>query len=122
MQVALSNHKSRCTLSIVVLSTFSVHTWLLKAKAGLARTLFPLSLVCGGSWPILTQHRRGKYLGNIVEGLQADIKFERFMWLGLYIMMLDVSAWVFEITWLTAQIAGKLKHKITVESRNKFAY
>ena len=103
----------------MVLSTFSVHTWLLKAKAGLARTLFPLSFVCGGSWPILTQHRRGKYLGNIVEGLHADIKFERFMLLGLYIMMLDVSAWAFEITWLTAQISEKLKHKITIESRNK---
>lgn len=121
MQVALSNHKSRRTLSIVVLSTFSVHTWLLKAKAGLARTLFPLSFVCGGSWPSLTQHRRGKHLDNIVEGLDADIKFERFKLLGL-IMMLDVSAWAFETTWLTAQIAGKLKHKITVESRNKFAY
>ena len=109
----------------MVLSTFSVHTWLLKAKAGLARTLFPLSFVCGGSWPILTQHRRGKYLGNIVEGLHADIKFERFMLLGLYIMMLDVSAWAFEITWLTMvnrPNCRKIETQITVESRNKFAY
>ena len=118
MQVVLSNHKSRCTLSIVVLSTFSVHTWLLKTKAGLARTLFPLSFVCGGSWPILTQHRRGKYLGNIVEGLHADIKFERFMLLGLYIMTLDVSAWAFEITWLTMVNRPNCRKMMTYQSQS----
>ena len=66
-----------------------------------------------------------EYLGNIVEGLHADIKFERFMLLGLYIMMLDVSAWAFEITWLTMvnrPNCRKIEKQITVESRNKFAY